>query len=462
MKLKYDLILIGGSLEAIWGAKYAANFGARVALIIDVDFATENGEKYLFQQLQSELLSPHSFHNRQDILEQKRLLIEHKLLPELVKLEVDIIFSGFEFILESNQTAIKTKEDILMANGYILTTPLYDHQHPNWLGIEEVNYLTGYDIFKLWDIDSLPENLVVVGDDDIAVNISSLLIRHQKKVTLLTTKKHILPWEDADIAFLVQCQLEGMGVNILTNYQVNQFKYIDNSKWILAGKKAIECQEIIISDSLLKKRVALNFHNLSNKKQPKFDPINTNIFVSNKLQTDNHNIYCVGSLLGGYSNLNIASEELKIAINNILFLNFNEANYDVIPYHINISSGVFRVGYSESQVRNLYGDSSNSFVVQKSFLSPFDLEQKDVFIKLIISKSKKILGCHCWGYKGDLLVNIVSTIMKQDENINALFKVSISDDFIREVVDELEERITKKYSMVKFNLFESWFIWRRK
>ena len=38
MKLTYDLIILGGSLEAIWGAKYAANFGARVALIIDVNF----------------------------------------------------------------------------------------------------------------------------------------------------------------------------------------------------------------------------------------------------------------------------------------------------------------------------------------------------------------------------------------------------------------------------------------
>ena len=35
-------------------------------------FGAEEGRKYLFQQLQTELLSPNSFHNREDILEEKK------------------------------------------------------------------------------------------------------------------------------------------------------------------------------------------------------------------------------------------------------------------------------------------------------------------------------------------------------------------------------------------------------
>ncbi|WP_069790245.1 FAD-dependent oxidoreductase [Cyanobacterium sp. IPPAS B-1200] len=462
MKLTYDLIILGGSLEAIWGAKYAANFGARVALIIDVNFGAEEGKKYLFQQLQTELLSPNSFHNREDILEEKKRLIEDVLLPELDSLEVDVIFSDFQFTLEGNKTAIKTKNDILMANGYIITTPLYNYQHPDWVGIEDINYLTGYDVFTSWDIDSLPNNLVVIGDDEMAINISSLLIRHQKKVTLLTTQGHILPWEDADIAFLIQCQLESMGINVLTNYQVTQVKSIDNSKWIQAGDKAIEYEQIIISDGFLKRQVSFNFDGLEEQKQSIFNFNETNLLVNKKLQTYHSLIYCVGGLLGGYNHLNIAKEEIRVAINNILFLNFNKINYDEIPYDINIISGVSRIGYSESQVKSLYGDSWDSFVIKDTFLSPFDLEQKHFYIKLIVSKTNEILGCHCWGYKRELLMNIIGVMIKTNNNIKYLFTIAISDDFVRSIINELEIMFAKKKYSRKFSLLESWFIWRRK
>ncbi|MBE9221256.1 NAD(P)/FAD-dependent oxidoreductase [Cyanobacterium stanieri LEGE 03274] len=461
MKLTYDLILIGGSLEAIWGAKYAVNIGARVALIIDVDFDTEEGQKYLFQQLQSQLLSPNSFHNRQDILEEKKLLIESKLLPELEGLEVDVIFSDFEFVLENNQTAIKTKQDILMANGYIITSPLYNYQHPDWLGIEDINYLTGYDIFQLCDIDSLPNNLVVIGDDEVAINICGLLSRYQKKVTLLTTQKHILPWEDEDITFLIQCELESIGVNVLSDYQVNQVKSINNSKWIQAGNTAIEGEEIIISNDFLERKFNFKLITLQDKKFIKVDKLHNSIIVNSKLQTSYNKIYSVGNILGGYGCLNIVKEELRIAIDNILFLKIHQINYDVIPYNLNVSKGIFRVGYNESQVKSLYGDSWDSFIINDSFLSPFDLERKAFFVKLIVSKNRKFLGCHCWGYKAELLVNIVAMLIKKDSSIDFLFKMSISDDFIKDIINRLEQKIMKKYHPLKCSLLETWFIWHR-
>ncbi|AFZ48481.1 FAD-dependent pyridine nucleotide-disulfide oxidoreductase [Cyanobacterium stanieri PCC 7202] len=457
MKLKYDLILLGGSLEAMWGAKYAANLGARVALVIDIDFDTVEGEKYLFQQLQNELLYPDNFHNRKDILEQKKLLIKDQLLPELESLEVDLIFSDFQFIVENKQTAIKTQKDILIANGYIITTPLYDYQPPSWQGMEEINYLTGYDIFEQWDMDSLPDNVLVIGDDVMAVNLAGLLIRHQKQVTLLTSQKHLLPTEDEDIAFLIQCHLESLGVRVLNDYPVSGVK----GNWIQAGNKIIKCDQVIISDGFLNRKVSFDFNNLKRKKSAIFNQQKNNIIVNEKLQTDNNTIYCVGDLLGGYSNLTITEKELRTAIDNILFLPQNTINYDLIPYKVNISSGVFRVGYSESQVRDLYGDSWQSFVVQDSFLSSYDVGYKNIFLKVLLGKEGNILGVHGWGYGAELLVNIFAVIMGENNHINNLLRQVIADDFVRQVINNLQEMIVKKRSRYIIQFLESWFIWKR-
>jgi len=460
MKLKYDVIVIGGTLEGIKGAKYAAKLGARVGLILDVDYNLESAEKYLFYQLQNELLSTAYFHHRRDILAEIKNLITQKYLPELEALEVDIINLPYELTLHKNRVSLKTNQDTLTANTYLLATTFMS-SYSTIEGMETVGYLTPYDIFQKFDLSSLPDDIVIIGQDAIALNLATNLSQAQKKVTLLTEKSSVLPQEEKEIAFLLQSQLEVLGVKIYTDCNISQVKIIDNRKWIQAGNKAIDTTEIIITDSCLSKKIDSHISIL------KKIGVNLNqgkIVVNEKLQTYHPQIYACGNLLGGYSLANVAQLEAKIALKNALFLPVYSIDYRFIPYTINTNPIITRIGYTEAQARYVYDDQISVITINTDFISYATLENQIGLIKIILNHNQEIIGCHIWGNQGHNLIPILSLFIKQYKTINELLKINFTDNISQEIIEKIKiqwQEMNKKQNQAIIDILQTWFIWKR-
>lgn len=460
MKLKYDVIVIGGTLEGIKGAKYAAKLGARVGLILDVDYNLESAEKYLFYQLQNELLSTAYFHHRRDILAEIKNLITQKYLPELEALEVDIINLPYELTLHKNRVSLKTNQDTLTANTYLLATTFMS-SYSTIEGMETVGYLTPYDIFQKFDLSSLPDDIVIIGQDAIALNLATNLSQAQKKVTLLTEKSSVLPQEEKEIAFLLQSQLEVLGVKIYTDCNISQVKIIDNRKWIQAGNKAIDTTEIIITDSCLSKKIDSHISIL------KKIGVNLNqgkIVVNEKLQTYHPQIYACGNLLGGYSLANVAQLEAEIALKNALFLPVYSIDYRFIPYTINTNPIITRIGYTEAQARYVYDDQISVITINTDFISYATLENQIGLIKIILNHNQEIIGCHIWGNQGHNLIPILSLFIKQYKTINELLKINFTDNISQEIIEKIKiqwQEMNKKQNQAIIDILQTWFIWKR-
>ncbi len=459
MKCKYDVIIIGATLEGIRSAKFASKLGARVALIVDVDFDSPCAQRYIFNQLQNQLLSSAYFHHRREIVEETKTLIIQQYLPELQTLEVDLIFSSFDFVNHQKSLSIKTNQDILVANRYLLATSSFLSSYSTIKGIDQVGYLRGYDIFQQYDLNDFYDDIVIIGEDAIAFNLATILSQANKKVTLLTESNFLLPQEEKEISFLIQSQLEVRGVKIYNNCDISQVKSIDNRKWIQAGDKAIDTEEIILTNSYLKTKI--NPDNLS-LKQTGINLYQGKIVVNNRLQTYHPKIYSCGNLLGGYNLPTLSALEGEIALKNALFFPLEKIDYSFIPYTLQTNPSITRIGYTESQAKNIYGDLISTIKVNTDFISFATLENQVGLLKIILNNDKKIIGCHLWGNYGQNLIPIFSLLIKNHKTIYELFQIKVLDDTSQKIIEQIKEEWQKiNQNQFRIDFLQTWFIWKR-
>lgn len=465
MKLSYDLIIIGGSLEAIFSAEYAVNLGARIGLIIPNNYDSEAGQNLLIYQLGINLLNHYEYINPLDLLKEKQLLITEKYLPQLEQLGVDIIFSQVRFAQNPN-LILKTEKYTLQANSYLLATSsqffanLFNYQSSS-------PYLTVKDLMYKISGQNLPENIVIIGDDLITINLAQILTKLKKQITIITEKNQLLSSEDEDISFAIQANLEAQGIKILTNSPITQIKLIDHSKWLQAGNKAIETDEIILT-----KINSISGLNNFNKNQETLgleklgiDLSLGKIKVNNKLQSSHAQIYACGDLLGGYNLPSLAQYETKIAIENALFFNRKQVDYYSFPYHLPIQPAITRIGYTEKQARAIYGDNLSIIKFRlTSQLYNFLQDKPATLIKIILDDHDYIIGSHFFNLDSQEIIIAISQIIKQNQTIKFLFKFSFCDNYSREIINQIYQVWVKKYrakNTFLTDLIETFLLWKR-
>lgn len=89
------------------------------------------------------------------------------------------------------------------------------------------------------------------------------------------------------------------------------------------------------------------------------------IEVNSKLQTTNPRIYACGDVIGGYQFTHVASYQANVVLKNALFLPVFKADYRVIPWAIFTDPELARVGLTEQEARERYGNDIN--VVKQEF-----------------------------------------------------------------------------------------------
>ena len=245
----YDLVIIGGSLAGRYAASRAIEQNKKVALI-------EPEETTLFN-----LLFPHALSQLRQVKQQffippnyqislswaearqwiKNVIanIEEKhSLTVLAALGVDVIVGNAEF--SSQKLLIKVNNRKLSAHSYLIATGTIPKA-----GLETQNYFTLANIGQQLDVTESRKNWVVIGGNPDSITWAQNLNRLGFNVSLIVKSSQVLSSLDADTSYLVQAILEADGVRVLTDTSVSQVKEIEGKKWVQAGNKAIETDEIL-------------------------------------------------------------------------------------------------------------------------------------------------------------------------------------------------------------------------
>jgi pyruvate/2-oxoglutarate dehydrogenase complex dihydrolipoamide dehydrogenase (E3) component len=480
MTIDYDVVIIGGSLAGYYAALAAIQLHATVALVepkVDYGFTdhhalTEIGK--LAQKLNDATsFGIHATHT--DTSEECHIsmawqeamlyaqcvasnLKEQHSPAILAALGVDIIVGSGQF-QSSPQLTFGVNNRLLRARTYLLASGSRP-EIPEIEGLQTTGYLTLSNIWQSLQGAILRKNWVIIGGIPQSIEIAQTLARFGCSVTLIVKHPYVLPSIDPDIAILLQAQLEVEGVRVLTDTPVTQVRLIEDKKWIQAGDKAIETDEILVATGQQPNLESLNLATVGVKWHRR------SLVVNDKLQTTNHRIYACGAVIGGYDFANIANYEAKIALNNALFFPRLRVNYRSIPWAMFSVPMVAQVGLTEAQAKRLF--SRDEILVFRQYfktLAAAQLRNETTGIcKLIVLRNGEILGAAILGTEAGELINLIALAMSQKIKVKDLAQLSPVYPSFSEIIEQTarewsQENLNSNIALQEF--LEGFFHFRR-
>ncbi len=484
MAVEYDLIVIGASTEGIFAAATAASLHARVALVEQQFEVHSSDSEAIYSRTLSHItrllgqlsnatqlsFSPVCANLEATATPQIQLtevkswakevislLAEQNSPAILSSLGVDVIPGTGEFCRLPYQ-AFSVKRRRLRARAYLIATGSRP-AIPPLEELEHIGYLTSDALWEENNLNSFPDRLAIVGGTPIAVELAQNLARLGKNIFLVLESDRVLPAEDPEASRLIQAQLEAEGVQILAASPVTQVKLIENHKWVQAGDRAIEVDEILLAQGRQPNVEGLNLEGVG----VKFGRLG--IQLNKKLQTSNPCIYACGDVAGGYRFAHIAQYEASIAVKNALFLPWFKVDYRIIPWAIFTTPQLARVGMTEAQARRRYG--KEVWVVQQYFKSIAQaqiLGETSGFCKLVVRGNGEILGAYLIGAEAAESIGTIALAIKHQIKVEAIANLANPFPTLSEIVNktarEWQRQSLSRHKNLR-NLLESFFIWRR-
>ncbi|AUB42840.1 Pyruvate/2-oxoglutarate dehydrogenase complex [Nostoc flagelliforme CCNUN1] len=480
MTIDYDVVIIGSSLAGYYAALAATQLRATVALVepkVDYGFTARHALSEI-GKLAQKLNDAASFgiHARHtDTSEECHIsmawqeamlyaqciasnLKEQHSSGILAALGVDIIVGSGQF-QSSPQLAFAVNNRLLRARTYLLASGSRP-QIPEIEGLQATGYLTLSNLWQSLQGGTLPKNWVIIGGIPQSIEIAQTLARFGCSVTLVVKHSYVLPNIDPEIAILLQAQLEVEGVRVLTERRVTQVRLIENKKWIQAGDKAIETDEILVVTGQQPNLESLNLATVGVKWHRR------SLVVNDKLQTTNHRIYACGDVIGGYDFANIANYEAKIALNNALFFPRLQVDYRSIPWAMFSVPMVAQVGLTEAQAKRLFSQ-DEVLVLRQYFKTVAAAQIRDEttgICKLIVLKNGEILGASILGAEAGELINLIALAMSQKIKVKDLANLSPVYPSFSEILEQAarewsKQRLNSNIALQEF--LEGFFHFRR-
>jgi pyruvate/2-oxoglutarate dehydrogenase complex dihydrolipoamide dehydrogenase (E3) component len=463
--IEYDIVIIGGSLVGRYAASLAIQLGAKVALVepeTNSEFLYLSALNHIAAHKQS--LQVNKEPSNPSIDWQTAILwsfgIEAQIgalnsLALLAAQGVEVIVGDGQFETRPHLTFFVNNR-LLAGRTYLLATGSH-YLAPDIEGLNKTGFLTLNKICQ--SLDEAPANWVILGSTPQSIELAQAASRLNRNVTLVVERSQIISHIDPEVLQLLEAQLEADGVRILKQTKVTQVLSIDGKKWLQAGHKAIESDEIVIAtqtpniNTLNLAAVGVKWHN-------------NRLLVNKKLQTTNNRIYACGDVIGGYTLTNIAKYEANIALKNALFFPTRKIDYLYVPWGIATQAPVAHVGMTETQALQLY--SQNEIIVLRQYFKSLPLAQIQAettgICKIITLKNGEILGASVFGLNAGELINLISIAIHQKIRIYNFPKIALVYPSVGEIILQAAQqwdKIKLDASNARQEFLEDFFQFRR-
>jgi pyruvate/2-oxoglutarate dehydrogenase complex dihydrolipoamide dehydrogenase (E3) component len=441
----YDLVIIGATTAARAAAIEALRLKARVALVLP---ALGNLQAHPQSDLYPHALAQIAAANRSNQLRLQQPVsypwkyanlaidrIEQQASPALLATRgVDVVFGNGAFSRRP-KLAFNVEHRSLRARAYLVATGSMSH-YPLIPGLQETGYLVVDKLPSLVDLP-IPLRWAIIGEEAIGVELSQTLARLGCQVTLLVATEQILPYEDPDLASLIQAQLEADGVQIYLETPVTAISHDLKSKLVSFGTDLLAVDEIFIA---LPDRPLVESFNLVgvgveyNEK---------GISIDKKLRTSHPQIYACGSVcgnvLGGYRSNSLTEYEAKIAVRNALSwrktkIDYN--SYNSLPWAVYTDPPLARVGMTISTATN--SRRRDLFILEQDFKTSTQAvftNKTSGSCQIIVSSSGRILGAAIVGQNAPELIQTLALAIQHHLKITDLTAFPSLSPSYSEIID---------------------------
>lgn len=292
---------------------------------------------------------------------------------------------------------------------------------PDIEGIATVDYLTSDNI---WQLETLPESLLVLGSGAIGCELSQAFSRLGSEVTIAQRSARILTKEEPEVSEFMLEAFQHEGINVELNTQVASLQQ-DESGVVTAHLQLADGQ--IEARQFSKVLVALgrtaNTENMGLEELGiEFNNDGT-VKVDEYLRTSQTSILACGDVAGPYQFTHMASHQAWFAAVNSLLGVFKKfkVDYSIVPRATFTDPEIASVGKLESELK-VSGIAYESIVFALDDMDRALAEgEAKGFIKVLTKKgSDKILGATIVGaHAGELLTEFISA-MKNGYGLNRI------------------------------------------
>jgi pyruvate/2-oxoglutarate dehydrogenase complex dihydrolipoamide dehydrogenase (E3) component len=350
--------------------------------------------------------------NLQAVIERKnKIVTQFRTGAEngLLKTEnVDLILGHASFVsnkeikilLNNNEEENITTDKVFINTGARPAIPEIE-------GLKDIHYLTSTTIMN---IDELPEHLLVIGASYIALEFGQMFKRFGSKVTILEHTEKFLSREDDDVANEIKIFLEEEQLEIFTNASVQRFS--SNNKQIKATVKINDAiKEIMCSHVLVAVGRTPNTDDLK-LENTKVETDKGYIVVTNKLETNEPDIYALGDVKGGPAFTHISYNDYLIVYNN-LYEGANESIKNrMVPYTMFTDPQFGKVGINEKEAKQQQLNFKVAILPMSHVARGIETNETTGFIKAIVdADTKQILGGAAIGEQGGEIMSMLQLSM---------------------------------------------------
>lgn len=276
--------------------------------------------------------------------------------------------------------------------------------------IEKVKYRTNENIF---DLDTLPNKLLVIWWWPIWVELSQAFARLGSEVTIVVKWDCLLPKEDAEYSKILVKQLEKENIKIIFHWKTIEFT---NSNEILVeqnGEKIfLEFDEILVSIGR-----ELNIHNLDlDKAWIQVNDDNTKLIVNEYLQTTNPNVLVCWDVSWSYQFTHCAELHAWVIINNFFNKIFKKkVDYTKLPWITYTYPQIWTFGVDKKYLQE-------NNIKYKLLETNFEEDDKSIIeettnwmLKLYIYKNKILGWTMIWNNAWEMIQEL---ILAQSSSLN--------------------------------------------
>ncbi|MBT8421499.1 MAG: FAD-dependent oxidoreductase, partial [Gammaproteobacteria bacterium] len=220
-------------------------------------------------------------------------------------------------------------------------------------GLDEVDYLTSD---TLWDLQELPQRLLVLGGGAIGCELAQAFRRLGSQVTQVEMMPRLLAVEDAPVSAAIEAEFAADGIRVLTGMKVTRFSSAAGQLTATAeaedgATQDIEFDKVLVATGRQGNTEGLGLENLRFGDDGIELNRNGTVVVNEYLQTAYPNIYACGDVAGPYQLTHAAAHQAWYAAMNALYGSLWKfrVDYSVLPRAVFCDPEVASVGINEQQ-----------------------------------------------------------------------------------------------------------------
>lgn len=363
MAESYDLVIVGAGSAGLTAAGFAVQLGARVAVVEkhriggDCTWTGCVPSKTLLKiaKVTHEMRTAdrYGLTPADPVVDLKSVMsVVHRVINQVYQHEspealrangIDVILGDVRFL---DPHTLSVNEDIFTARYVLLSTGAHPFIPPI-NGLDTVNYLT-YE--NIWDLETLPEHLLVIGAGPIGCEMAQAFRRLGSQVTLIEGEERMLLRDEPDASKVMTAVFKAEGINMHFAVTVDRVWQKGKTIHVAAGVKELAGDCLLVAVGRRPNVDGLALEKAGVAYSPR------GIDVDEHLRTSQRHMYAAGDCIGSYQFTHYAGWQAAMAVRNALLPGATKGIRDMVPWATFTDPEVAHVGLTEQQAREQLGD----------------------------------------------------------------------------------------------------------